>query len=82
MGYKGSGSFKIKADGEFSIHLVDPRGITNRDPIPYKINVITDHYPIIKITDPAPVITLGNNQIISFDIDIEDDYALITCTGL
>ena len=74
MGYKGNGSFIIKADGEFSIHLVDPRGITNRDPIPYKINVITDHYPIIKITDPAPVITLGNNQIIGFDIDIEDDY--------
>ena len=67
MGYKGSGSFKIKADGEFSIHLVDPRGITNRDPIPYKINVITDHHPIIKITNPSPVITLGNNQIIGFD---------------
>ena len=53
---------------------LNPRGITNRDPIPYKINVITDNYPTIKITDPAPVITLGNNQIIGFDIDIEDDY--------
>ena len=29
---------------------------------------------MIKITNPAPVITLGNNQIIGFDIDIEDDY--------
>ena len=59
MGYKGSGSFKIKADGEFSIHLVDPRGITNRDPIPYKINVITDHYPMIKITDPALIVSIA-----------------------
>ncbi len=74
IGYKGSGGFKVKNDGEFSVHLVDPRGITNRDPIPYKINVITDHFPVIKITTPEPIITLGNNQIIGFDIDIEDDY--------
>ena len=71
---KGSGSFIIMEEGEFSIHLVDPRGITNRDPIPYRINIIPDYNPIINIIKPAPIITLGNNQIIGFDIEIEDDF--------
>ncbi|MFL3013693.1 MAG: hypothetical protein ACJZ19_03890 [Candidatus Neomarinimicrobiota bacterium] len=71
---KGSGSFIIQEEGEFSIHLVDPRGITNRDPIPYRINVLPDYKPNINIIKPTPIITLGNNQIIEFDIDIEDDF--------
>ena len=74
MGNKGSGSFIIHEEGEFSIHLVDPRGITNRDPIPYRINILPDYKPIINIIKPAPIITLGNNQIIGFDIEIEDDF--------
>ena len=35
-----SGQFKIMDDGEFTINLVDLRGITNRDPIPYNIEII------------------------------------------
>ncbi len=74
MGRKSNGNFDIKEESEFSVHLVDPRGITNRDPVPYKINVIPDYSPRIKIITPDPVITLGNNQIIEFNIEIEDDY--------
>ena len=29
----------------FTINLVDTRGITNRDPVPYKLFVIPDNYP-------------------------------------
>ena len=71
---KASGDFEIKNDSKFSIHLVDPRGITNRDPIPYHISILTDNFPLIRVIKPEPVITLGNNQIIQFEIEIEDDY--------
>ena len=71
---KANGDFVINNDGTFSVHLVDPRGITNRDPIPYRVNIIPDHKPIIKIIKPAPIVTLGNNQIIQFHLEIEDDY--------
>ena len=74
IGKKATGSFDINKESEFSVHLVDPRGITNRDPIPYKINVIQDYNPTIKIINPDPVITLSSNQIIEFNIEIEDDY--------
>ena len=71
---KANGSFIMDNDGKFSIHLVDPRDITNRDPIPYRINILPDHNPIIQVIKPAPIITLGNNQIIQFHLEIEDDY--------
>tara|TARA_Y100000741_G_scaffold345374_1_gene310754 strand:- start:392 stop:3808 length:3417 start_codon:yes stop_codon:yes gene_type:complete len=71
---KASGEFIIKDDGKFSVHLVDPRGITNRDPIPYHINILTDNNPIIRVIKPPPVITLGNSQIIQYELEIEDDY--------
>ena len=71
---KSKGEFIIENDGKFSVHLVDPRGITNRDPIPYHISVLPDNYPTIRVINPPPLITLGNNQIIQYELEIEDDY--------
>ena len=71
---KASGQFVIDKDGKFSVHLVDPRGITNRDPIPYHISILPDNYPVIRAISPPPVITLGNSQIIQYKLEIEDDY--------
>ncbi len=71
---KASGEFIINDDGKLSIHLVDPRGITNRDPVPYHISVIPDNYPVIRVINPPPNITLGNSQIIQYKLEIEDDY--------
>ena len=71
---KATGEFMIKNEGKFSVHLVDPRGITNRDPVPYHVNILPDNNPTIKVIKPPPIITLGNNQIIQFHLEIEDDY--------
>ena len=68
------GSFYLYSDGQFSVYVVDPRGITNRDPIEYKINILSDFKPTIKIKNPDRLITLGNNQIIPFDLEIKDDF--------
>jgi len=73
-GKKANGFFKLFQEDEFTINLVDPRGITNRDPVPYRVNIIPDNKPEINILEPEPIITLGNNQIIQFIIEIEDDY--------
>ena len=69
-----SGQFKIMDDGEFTINLVDLRGITNRDPIPYNIEIIPDLSPRIFVVQPPPITELGNDQIIPMHLEIEDDY--------
>ena len=74
FGKKASGSFTLNEMGEFSIHLVDTRGITNRDPVLYRLHVIPDHEPILNILTPPPMVALGSNQIIPFHLEIEDDY--------
>tara|TARA_Y100001970_G_scaffold90730_1_gene114446 strand:- start:6840 stop:10256 length:3417 start_codon:yes stop_codon:yes gene_type:complete len=71
---KATGEFIIKDDSKFSVHLVDPRGITNRDPIPYHISILPDNFPNIRVIKPEPIITLGNSQIIQYELEIEDDY--------
>ena len=71
---KAQGKFKITQEGLFTVNIVDTRGITNRDPVPYKIFVIPDNYPIMNIINPPSVTELGSLMNIPINIEIEDDY--------
>ncbi len=66
--------FTMKTDGEFSIHLTDSRGIRNRNPIPYKLQMIADLSPEMTIIQPPPIVELGGNQSIPIVMTIEDDF--------
>lgn len=69
-----SGYFKMMEEGEFTVNLVDQRGITNRDPVPFTIEIIPDHDPSLFVIKPPPIIELGSDQIIPIHLEIEDDY--------
>ena len=68
------GEFKIVEEGIFMVNLVDTRGITNRDPVPYKIFVIPDNYPTMNIINPSKITELGSLMNVPIKIEIEDDY--------
>ncbi len=74
IGKRAQGKFKIIQEGLFTVNLVDTRGITNRDPVPYKIFVIPDNYPTINIIKPTPFTELGSLMNVPIKIEIEDDY--------
>ena len=69
-----SGDFKLLAKSKIKVNLVDIRGITNRDPVPYFFDIILDQEPILSVLKPDNEIELGDDQIISFSIDIQDDF--------
>ena len=69
-----SGVFTLLEEGDFTVNIVDKRGITNRDPISYTLEILPDNNPILNVIKPAPMIELGNEQIISIDLDIIDDF--------
>ena len=71
---RASRNFTLMDEGEFTVNLVDKRGITNRDPIPYSLEVIPDHDPSLAVIKPAPMIELGSEQIIPIHLEIHDDY--------
>ena len=46
--------FEVVGPHEFSIHLADNRGIKNRNPIPFRIEIIEDVLPCLLYTSPSP----------------------------
>ncbi|MEA1882578.1 MAG: DUF4175 family protein [Candidatus Marinimicrobia bacterium] len=71
---KAQYQFTIQNDGKFIIHLTDDRGITNRNPIPFKIQMISDVSPEMTILQPPPIVELGDDQSIPIIMTIEDDF--------
>ena len=69
-----SGGFTLLEEGSFIVNLVDKRGITNRDPISYSLEILPDNNPMINVITPAPMIELGNEQVVPIHLDIMDDF--------
>ncbi len=70
-----SGYHIIENEIDFSVNLVDQRGITNKNPILYKIEIIPDLMPSLQVLEPSiPSIELGDEQIIYLQLNIQDDY--------
>ena len=67
-------SFIVNKDLEFSIHLTDDRGISNRNPIPFRVTMINDISPEMNILKPSPIIELGGDQEIPIAMIIKDDF--------
>ena len=69
--------FEVVGPHEFSIHLTDNRGIKNRNPIPFRIEIIEDILPDISILEPPPIIELGGGQSIPIRMNIKDDFGFL-----
>ena len=67
-------AFKVEKDQSFSIHLTDKRGVTNRNPIPFHIQLVHDISPEMTIIQPPPIIELGSEQMVPILMTIEDDF--------
>jgi len=73
-GRKAGADFPLMEEGKFFISLKDERGISNRKPIPYHLEIIPDRLPEMSIIEPAPIVELTGNQIIPIKLTIEDDF--------
>jgi len=67
-------SFIVNKDLEFSINLTDDRGISNRNPIPFRVTMVNDILPEMNILKPSPIIELGGDQTVPILMIIKDDY--------
>lgn len=73
-GKRATGEFPLEKDSQLSIQLLDIRGISNRNPIPFQITVIQDFYPDITVLQPERLFELGRNQSVLLQVQIEDDF--------
>ena len=73
-GGKAKYDFIAISNKQFSILLTDKRGVTNRNPIPFNIEIVNDLLPNMAIIQPPPIIELGGEQKIPIIMTIEDDF--------
>ena len=71
---KASGYFDVLEENIFSVNLFDKRGITNRDPIQYKVQVIPDQFPELYVNQPKKDLEIGTDQVIIINLELQDDF--------
>ncbi len=69
-------NFIIRKDDVYAIHLLDEFDITNDEPIEYKIRMIPDNYPFVRIVLPGKDIDLGEDMVLPLAIEAQDDFGL------
>jgi len=73
-GKRAEGSFTFRSEGIFTVHLLDYRDISNRDPIPFHLLLIPDYPPSLHVLIPEKTSELGDDMLIPTHLDIEDDF--------
>lgn len=62
--------------GSYQIDLIDGRGIRNRDPIRYAIQVVGDALPQVAITDPGRDTDLSESGEVFVAVEAADDFGV------
>ena len=77
----GDRADSLSADGlvlrhDYWVSLRDRKGIHNRDPIRYTIEVLPDAFPRVRITEPGENVDLPESQQIFLGIEASDDFGI------
>ena len=67
-------SFVARREDSYRIALRDAKGLVNRDPIEYQINLIPDQSPIVQITYPGQDMDIDESMEVPLNITGEDDF--------
>ncbi|MBN1294088.1 MAG: hypothetical protein JXB48_19790 [Candidatus Latescibacteria bacterium] len=79
-GNNGTASFTVTRDIDYSIGLVDTLGITNSNPISYRITCLEDEYPAVVILSPASDVVLPRSYRFPIVYRARDDFGLTSVT--
>ncbi len=67
-------AFPIRKPDVYAIHLVDQKGLSNPDPIRYRIELENDGMPSVRIVDPGSDIDLDESMLLPLAVEAEDDF--------
>ena len=68
------GSFRIFNDSKFYFKIFDKDNNSNENPIEYSVKVLSDLAPEIAIVRPEQVSLIPNNDLVSINYNVKDDY--------
>lgn len=71
-----SGVFTVENNADYEISLTSLDGLTNREPVKYRIDVVPDRLPLVAITRPAADMEAPSNATIPLTIEASDDFGV------
>lgn len=73
-GYTFHSSFMVRRAGAYAIELQDESGLTNSDPVWYRLTLLSDEIPTVAILEPGKNIDIADNRLLPLRILAKDDY--------
>ena len=74
LGSEIKGFFRIEEDGTYYFTLYDRKGNRNANPINYRITVLPDTPPVVRIPMPGKDVDIGEDMLLPLLVEAEDDY--------
>lgn len=69
-----SGSFRLRNEATYSLHLESPSGTKNRNPIQYQTSLQTDARPSVTFVTPEGPANLGADLTQTLRVQLSDDF--------
>jgi hypothetical protein len=76
LGNRLHGSFTVMDDFEYRIRMADPEGITDRDPIWYRVTGLLDRDPSVRIIQPPGDVEITEQMLLPLLVEAEDDFGI------
>jgi len=73
-GSTAAGSLRLDRDQTYHIHLEDASGMTNADPVEYRLRTLADRAPAVFIQIPGQDLDVTETSVVGLVIRIEDDF--------
>jgi hypothetical protein len=74
QGEKFSASFSLLSDDSYFITVTDAEGLSNIEPVHYRLKAVSDEYPTITIVEPGRNIDIAGDQSITLFLRAKDDF--------
>ncbi len=71
-----TGTFAVTQSKRYTVQLKDRDGITNSEPIEYRITALDDAYPFIQLLRPGEDTDLTDDRQVILGLKISDDYGI------
>ncbi|MBN1398220.1 MAG: hypothetical protein JXA06_09350 [Bacteroidetes bacterium] len=71
---KFSASFTLSGDNSYSIHVTDEQGLSNADPVIYRLSAAADEFPSVEIIEPGRNMDIAENREIQLVLRAKDDF--------
>lgn len=73
---KAETSFRLSKNQSYHLNLTDQDDVGSQNPVEYRLSVIPDEYPLIKLVEPNKDTDINENMTVRLLADLQDDFGL------